>query len=122
MSQNIKQRIGKYGEELAIRHLKRKAYRILETNVHSRFGEIDIIAVSPEQVLVFIEVKMRTNIFHEYPERAIDIRKLQKMWKTIKVYLSEHSAVYSSYRIDSIALCINREQKRCLLRHCKAVG
>jgi len=122
MSKSIKQQIGKYGEMLAVQYLERKGYRILETNVHSRFGEIDIIAVSPEQVLVFLEIKTRTNSAHESPERAIDVRKLQKMWKTMKIYLSTHDVLYAGYRIDSIALSLNREEKRCFMRHCKAIG
>jgi putative endonuclease len=122
MGKDIKQRIGKYGEMLALEYLERKGYSILGTNVHSRFGEIDIIALSPEQVLVFCEVKTRTNNAYESPERAIDVRKLQKMWKTMKIYLAKHPAAYAGYRVDSIALSLNREQKRCIMRHCKAVG
>ncbi len=122
MSKGTKQQIGKYGEMLAAHYLERKGYHIVDTNVHSRFGEIDIIAVSPEQVLVFCEVKTRTNSRYESPERAIDVRKLQKMWKTMKIYLSKHPVAYAGYRVDSIALSLNREEKRCIVRHCKAVG
>ena len=55
--------LGKKGEELAVEYLKKKGYKILETNKHfSRYCEIDIIALD-KNTLVFCEVKTRkTNV------------------------------------------------------------
>ena len=49
---------GRKGEAFVEKLLKRKGFRILEKNYHSRFGEIDIIAEN-RQYIVFVEVKTR---------------------------------------------------------------
>ena len=49
--------LGQLGENLACRHLKKKGYKIIERNYWKPWGELDIVAVSPEKILVLIEVK-----------------------------------------------------------------
>lgn len=48
--------LGSLGEDLAAAHLQRRGFRLLERNVRTRHGEIDII-VCDERVLAFVEVK-----------------------------------------------------------------
>ena len=48
--------IGRRGERLAVRALKRAGYRILATNVRTPKGEIDVLAVERRH-LVVVEVK-----------------------------------------------------------------
>src|SRR4051794_12592125 len=47
---------GRRGEELAASHLRRRGFAILDRNVRSRYGEIDLIACDG-RVLAFVEVK-----------------------------------------------------------------
>src|SRR3954471_11045996 len=47
---------GRRGEELAASHLRRRGFAILDRNVRSRYGEIDLIACDGH-VLAFVEVK-----------------------------------------------------------------
>jgi putative endonuclease len=49
-------RLGALGEELAAAHFRRLGFRILERNVRSREGEIDLIAFDGH-TLVFAEIK-----------------------------------------------------------------
>ena len=51
--------IGRLGEKLAARYLRKNGYRILETNKHQSHNELDIIAANKEWIL-FIEVKTRS--------------------------------------------------------------
>jgi Holliday junction resolvase-like predicted endonuclease len=44
MPEPDKKRLGNRGEEEALRHLKKRGYRILARNFATRQGEIDIIA------------------------------------------------------------------------------
>jgi len=49
--------LGKLGEDIATRYLKRKGYKIIKRNYRKKWGELDIVAMAPDKVLVFIEVK-----------------------------------------------------------------
>ena len=58
MKQNNR-RVGSHFEDLAAAYLKERGYLILARNYRNRFGEIDIIAIDPDDTLVFAEVKYR---------------------------------------------------------------
>ena len=45
-----KKEIGKRGEEIAAEFLERKGLQIVERNYHSRWGELDLIAVKTNDV------------------------------------------------------------------------
>jgi putative endonuclease len=49
---------GTWGEDLALRYLTRRGYRLVERNYRKRRGEIDLI-VRTEKTLGFVEVKLR---------------------------------------------------------------
>ena len=51
--------IGRLGEKLALKYLKKNGYRILGKNVHESHNELDIVAVNKEEI-AFVEVKTRT--------------------------------------------------------------
>jgi putative endonuclease len=50
--------LGRLGEQLAVDHLQRLGFALLERNARTRHGEIDLIAFNGE-VLIFLEVKTR---------------------------------------------------------------
>src|SRR5690349_15990276 len=56
-------RLGKKGESAAARFLKKESFKILYHNFKARSGgEIDLVCRDrKEQILVFVEVKTRTN-------------------------------------------------------------
>jgi putative endonuclease len=62
---------GETGERIAEHHLERRGYRVLERNFRTRYGEIDLIAVSP-RAIVFCEVKTRVAEGRSGPARALD--------------------------------------------------
>jgi len=43
--------VGRFGERIALGFLKRKGYKILETNFRTRFGELDLIAKQKDFIL-----------------------------------------------------------------------
>ncbi|MEK6572346.1 MAG: YraN family protein, partial [Bacteroidota bacterium] len=47
--------LGKRGEDLAVHHLKKLGYEIVETNFRFDRAEIDVVA-RDEDILVFVEV------------------------------------------------------------------
>ena len=51
--------LGALGEQLAAEHLRRRGFVIVERNVRTRHGEIDLIAIDDRGTLLFAEVKTR---------------------------------------------------------------
>jgi len=78
--------LGIKGENLAVKFLKGKGYRILGRNYKTPIGEIDIIAMD-RNTLVFVEVKTRTDDFFGYPFEAVNKRKRQKLKNLALLYL-----------------------------------
>jgi putative endonuclease len=95
--------LGKLAENFASDLLQGKGYQILDRNFHSRFGEIDIVAIDGD-VLVFVEVKARWSQKFGLPEEAVTPQKLYKIRKTAEYYALLHSKTNQKMRIDVIAL------------------
>ena len=78
-------RLGRKGENSAMRYLKRNGYKILERGYNNPFGEVDIIA-SKEGVIAFIEVKTRLNENYGAPSEAVDSRRRDKYIRASQYY------------------------------------
>ncbi|GAB4534571.1 MAG: YraN family protein [Thermodesulfovibrionia bacterium] len=79
-------RLGRKGEEIALRFLRKNGYKIVDRNYRTPIGEIDIIA-KDEDTLVFIEVKTREGRGYGQPFEAVDKRKRQKIADVASLYL-----------------------------------
>jgi Holliday junction resolvase-like predicted endonuclease len=80
-----KKAVGSTGEDLACGYLEKNGYKIISRNYRMKFGELDIIAESPDKTLVFFEVKTSgTNrtascfIENSYPQ--ISGNNVNKSW------------------------------------------
>ena len=71
-----KKDLGKKGERLAAKYLKRKGYKILQKNYRTPFCEVDIIAKCGD-VLCFCEVKTRNSDLYGAPSEAVNYAKQQ---------------------------------------------
>lgn len=80
--------LGKEGEALALRFIKKKGFRVLEKNYRTVFGEIDIIAKDGD-TLVFIEVKTRKNKIFGHPYEAVNPAKREKIKKVALCFLKK---------------------------------
>lgn len=81
--------LGKWGEDTATVYLQDKGYTIVERDWHSAHRDIDIIATDGD-MLVFVEVKTRSNDFFGTPEQAVDYRKQQNLRHAINHFLKYH--------------------------------
>ena len=98
--------VGQIGEETACQIMKKKGFRIVETNW--RFGhlEMDIIAVSRKEI-AFVEVKTRTSTFGgKRPEEYVDELKRRRMAAAANAYI-KLKQVELVPRFDIIGLLIN---------------
>lgn len=100
----IRNPIGKKGEDIATQFLKKKGYKILERNYRKKYAEIDIIALSSDNVLVFVEVKTRTSQKFGTPFEAITSWKLRPLTQLAMSYQTTHPNLPDSMRIDAIAV------------------
>lgn len=104
-------KIGKLGEEIAVRYLKKENYYILERNYRNKFGEIDIIAAK-NSCTVFIEVKSRSS--EDYIELAETLyqKQMHYLKRAAIYYFAEKNIHLNSIRFDLIALKINPAAKK----------
>jgi putative endonuclease len=97
------QGLGRTGERLATAELVKRGYRILESNFRCRYGEIDIIAETTED-LVFVEVKTRRGVAYGRPEDAVNVRKQRKIIQVACYYLDLYACSERSWRVDVVAV------------------
>lgn len=90
---------GNIAEERGCEYLRAKGLRIIDRNVYNRFGEIDIIALSTNNVLHFVEVK--SGATYEQAVNNITSSKLQKLNRTIQTYLQQKKLNFD-YCIDAL--------------------
>jgi len=102
--------LGTEGEDLAVRFLKEKGYRIIARNYKTYFGEIDIIA-KDGNTIVFIEVKTRTDVSFGYPFEAVHRKKIQKIKKLALLYLKKQGEELP-VRFDVLSIfCLDNGKK-----------
>ena len=81
MHSDLRQELGRRGEQLAAEHLIRRGFEIVERNYRTRWGELDIIA-SNGNALVFCEVKTRRVVQSgAEPLDAVNVRKRSQVRK-----------------------------------------
>ena len=80
---------GKRGEELARRHLEEQGFAIVETNWRRGKYEVDIIAYK-EGLIVFAEVKTRSNLGFGNPEEFVDHEKQRAYVRMANAYVIKH--------------------------------
>ncbi|MBR5515840.1 MAG: YraN family protein [Clostridia bacterium] len=109
-----KKEIGDYGEKLAQRYLRRRFYRIIETNYKTKHGEIDIIAKNRKH-LVFCEVKTRSCTealkYFGNPASAVNYKKQQHILSAVKEYLYFNNTSLNP-RIDIIEVYLDFENRK----------
>jgi putative endonuclease len=102
-----RKRMGGQGEAAADRYLRSHGYTILAHNWRTRAGEIDLVA-EREGVLVFVEVKARTSHQFGRPEEAVTPAKRRRLIRTAQAYLQSRGTEDAAWRVDVIALDLDR--------------
>jgi putative endonuclease len=100
--------LGKTGEELALKKVKKLGYKCLVKNYRCPLGEIDLIARHKE-CLVFIEIKTRKGRDIGYAKEAVNLRKKRQISKAALYYMKENNCPDVRSRFDVVAVSINRE-------------
>ncbi|HUR52253.1 MAG TPA: YraN family protein [Mycobacteriales bacterium] len=81
--------LGRWGEELAVQHLRQQGFEVLDRNWRRREGELDVVAVDGRS-LVFVEVKARSGLAFGEPAEAVSRTKARRIHGLARQWLSEH--------------------------------
>jgi putative endonuclease len=102
-------KIGNKGEEIATNFLKKKGYKILDRNYKTPFGEADIIA-KDKDIIVFVEVKTRSNDSFGQPFESVDFRKRERL-KKIALYYLKQNQIECPIRFDVVSIFYRDEKE-----------
>ncbi len=96
-------KLGHLGEEMAVRHLTDKGYKILHRNwgLHKGY-ELDIVAMTPYEI-VFVEVKTRSSDWFMQPEQAVNSEKVKRICMAAHAYVKQYN-INMPPRFDIIAI------------------
>ena len=103
---SLRHDLGKDGEDLAHRYLRRKKYIVVARNYRPASGapgEIDIIARDGPK-LVFVEVKTRASNEAGFPERAVDGEKQRFLVRTARDYVRRTNSNWQDVRFDVVSI------------------
>lgn len=113
---------GRWGEELAARHLERQGMVILERNWRCRTGEIDIVARDHgTDTIIVCEVKTRSSEDFGTPLAAVTSRKLQRLRALAAQWMGTHDCRAGAVRIDVIGILLSRSGAPSV-EHLRGVG
>ena len=123
---NKNKSMGEYGEDLAVKYLKKNGYKILERNFANtsgrRLGEIDVVAKKGKEI-IFVEVKTREleRYSDTLPEENITPRKLHKLSKIANNYIKLNNFIDIPYRFDAISVWVSNDYKVNKIKHIESI-
>ena len=83
--------------------LVQRGYRIVERNYRARLGELDLVAYDGE-VLVFVEVRSRSDAAHGGGLAAIPHAKQRQVARVASLYLAHRRPTFRTCRFDVVAI------------------
>ena len=98
-----KDALGRFGEDVAARHLITDGFVVLERNWRCDIGELDIVA-RDGRVLVVCEVKTRRSAKHGSPFEAVTQRKLHRIERLGLRWMRERGIRPAAMRVDVVSV------------------
>ncbi len=95
--------LGIWGEHQAEKFLKKRGYKVLAHNFRCKLGEIDIVALKGEY-LVIIEVKTRMSNRYGLPIEAVDEQKQRKLVRLALYYQKCKGLLNLPIRFDVVSI------------------
>ena len=99
----IRQLLGARGEAVAARYLRRRGYAIVRRNYRCGAGAIDLVALD-RGVLVFVEVKTRTQERFGAPLEAVGSGKRRRLARAAEEFVREHDLYDRAIRFDVVGV------------------
>jgi putative endonuclease len=98
-----KDTLGRHGENLAVAHLEAAGLRVLERNWRCPLGEIDVVAVDGD-CLVVCEVKTRRSLRTGGPLEAVTRAKIGRLRRLTAAWLAGQDRHFEDVRIDVVGV------------------
>ena len=98
-----KDALGRYGEDVAARHLLSEGFVVLDRNWRCDVGEIDIVARAGD-TLVVCEVKTRSGTGFGSPLEAVTRSKAARLRRLAACWLGSHDVHPRQIRIDVVGV------------------
>lgn len=102
-----KDRLGRWGEDLAVAHVQAAGFVVLARNWRCREGELDLVARDGE-TLVFVEVKTRSSVDFGDPAEAVSLSKARRIRALACRWLLAHPGGGAELRFDVISIVRGR--------------
>lgn len=118
-----KKSVGQFGEDLAFKYLINKGWDLIIRNYRRKSDEIDIIGKSPDNTLVFVEVKtlLKKSLNNGLtPEDNLSINKYRKISRAAQFFSREYPQYVDpdlGWRIDLVAIQIDEVGRKAQIRH-----
>jgi len=97
--------VGRYGEDLATRHLLSLGWRVLDRNWRGEQGEVDIVALDGSEVVI-VEVKTRRSLAYGQPLEAITRAKAARLRRLAAEWLQRSGTRAAGVRVDAIGVTL----------------
>ena len=95
--------LGRYGEDVAARHLVEQGIIVLDRNWRCELGEIDIVGRDGD-VLVVCEVKTRSGTSFGTPLEAVTRTKAARLRRLAARWLADHRGRPAQVRFDVVGV------------------
>ncbi len=91
---------GQSAEQILCSLLEANHWIIQERNAYFRCGELDIVAIDPQGILAFIEVKSSWNSKGQRPAARVSGGKQHRIWKSAQVWCARRNIFDTACRFD----------------------
>src|SRR3989344_9379819 len=123
MSLTEKQKVGRLGEDVAVKYLEKQGFEVVERNYLKKWGELDIVAKNNGKIH-FVEVKtvaravpVQDSDEHE-PEENVHSWKRKRLSRAIQTYLLERRIPdETEFQVDIISVYLNLKDKKAQVRY-----
>ncbi len=125
-----KNKIGAYGEEIAVKHIIRLGHTVLDRNYLKKWGEIDIVSretINNKDIIHFIEVKtvsyetkqqLQSSVSYGTwrPEENVHQAKILRLNRAIESWLMEKN-IDLDWQIDVLAVRIVPRERYATIKY-----
>jgi putative endonuclease len=112
--------LGRDGEDLAVRYLRDHGMEVVERNWRCEHGEVDVVAVDGD-CLVICEVKTRRSLAFGEPVEAVTPAKAARLRRLAATYVRGRGTGSARVRIDVLGIVFRVGQPP-VVRHVRGVG